>query len=267
MKRGNFTVTCEKCDHEMSLSLTSEYDIPNKKSDRIKVIKKKKIETEPQNTDLLIMIPENMRTNIRSMKSFPVYFEIKHKGFWITNNLGIHDSTEDDQTDRNSVMFTNDCLLYVYKLALRHLLLSLKVISPADIDPANLVPHMLVRKNKNDPFSKYKVVQNKKIVVREEMLSAKSDFLIMEIDEKQDLHSTLIYSKKINRRVNLIESIKTVIQVLNAYPDLILEYKSLPYFGQNAIEYWYDHGNKYPFNVKPPEDYKPKEQETEKFGY
>lgn len=164
------------------------------------------------------------------------------------------------------IVLCSQMIVYsIYKIALRHLLLSLKIISPYDIDPANLVPHMLIRKNKNDPFSKYHKVQNKKVIITEDMLSARTDFLTIEIDEKQDLHSTLIYSKKIGNRVDLIAAIKLVIRTLNQYPDHIQEYAKLSYFGQDAIQYWYDNGTNYPFNITPPIGYKPIEHNNDIF--
>lgn len=264
IRYSELILTCNKCNHKMEVSLDVNINKSDEKLAKVKVRRVKEVR-KLQDTNLLSLeniVSKDVYTNIKSKPSFPLCVQVKYRGFWITDESGIHQYTEDDQTDRNSVMFANDCLLYVYKLALRHLLLSMKVITPYDIDPANLVPHMVVRKNKMDPFSKYKIVQGEKFIITDEMLSAKSDFLIMEIDEKRDLHTTLIYSKKIKHRVNLIEAIKTVVQTLNGYPHLIKEYESLSYFGQNAIEYWYNNGNNYPFNVTPPGNYKPKEQET-----
>lgn len=92
---------------------------------------------------------------IANAPSLPVFFQFSHQGFWITDKNGQHVPTTDKKCNRNSVMLRNDCLLYVYKLALRHFLLSIKAVQPNQIDPANLVPHTVVRKNSNDPFSKY----------------------------------------------------------------------------------------------------------------
>lgn len=245
-----------------------------KESDEID-IRPKRIAKDPtrdrkRNSDNKIvpqssMILQNLKNSdptsynlIMIQPDLPVCVELKHRGFWITNDKGEHEPTSDETCDRNSVMFTNDCLLYVYKLALRHLLLSMQVVGPSDIDPANLIPHTVVRKNKTDPFSKFNKIQNEKFIITEEMFSAKSDFLIVELDAKRDLHSTLIYLKKIKDKVNLLEAIKTVIKVLNAYPHLIKEYSNLPYFGFSNAEYWYENPNSYPFNIAIPENYKPK---------
>jgi len=260
MNKCDLYITCEKCNHQMTLSLTAKQI----KTDKKLIVKNKKNKQQSSHIDISsAFVSDEGYKFVKSNPHFPVCVEILHKGFWITDMSGIHQSTENEDTDRNSVMFTNDCLLYVYKLALRHLLLSIKAITPYDIDPANLVPHMVIRKNRTDAFSKYKSVQGEKFVITEEMLSVKSDFLIMEVDEKRDLHSTLIFSKKIRDRVDLIEAIKTVIQTLNAYPHLIKEYQSLPYFGKNAIEYWYECERQYPFNVIPPDNYKSKVQNAD----
>lgn len=188
--------------------------------------------------------------------NFPLCIEVKHRGFWITNENGIHISTTDVNCDRNSIMFTNDCLIYVYKLALRHLLLSTQVINPNNIDAANLVPHMLVRKNKSDPFSKYNWVQNQKFIINEKMISIKNDFMLIEIDESKDLHTTLIYCKKIKSKIDLLAAFKLVLNILNHYPHLISEYQNLDYFGQDAIEYWYNTPQSFPFSITPPTNYK-----------
>lgn len=218
-------ITCENCGH-------------------INQIKKKENKNELQ-----LKLNNDFSNNISDNKSLPVCIEIKHCGFWITNSSGIQISTSDENCDRNSVMLSAECLLYTYKLAFRHLLLSMRVITPRDIDAANLVPHIKVRENKNDPFSKYKSLQGKKYIIDNGQVSVKKDFITLEVDEKNDLHCTLIYSKKIGDRINLLESFKTVIQTLNTYPELIKQYSELPYFGQQCINYWYDCPNGYPFNV------------------
>jgi hypothetical protein len=132
----------------------------------------------------------------------------------------------------------------------------MKVISPSDIDGANLIPHIKVRNNKNDPFSKHKEVQHKKYIINEDQISAKKDFLIVEVDSKKDLHCTMIYCKKIGAKVDLFDCFKKIIKVLNTYPELIIQYAELPYFGQECINFWHnDAPENYPFNVKLPDGY------------
>lgn len=247
VKCGSLMYKCEKCNHEVELQLTAKTTVTEAK------VKKESA-------------PAPAGVPIYTIPTFPLYVEFKHRGFWITNSEGIHEPTLDEQCNRNSVMLANDCLLYVYKLALRLFvyasidkeLLSMKVITPYDIDPANLVPHVMVRKNPIDPFSKYKNIQGERFIITEAMISVKSDFMIVELDEKRDLHMTLIYSKKIKIRVNLIEAFKHVLQILNSYPQLIQEYASLPYFGQNATEYWYENPNSFPSQINVPAGYVPK---------
>lgn len=89
------------------------------------------------------------------------------------------------------------------------------------------------------------------------MSSINSNFILIELDEKRDLHIILIYSKKIKNRVNLVESLKYVIQMLNAYPQPIQEYINLPCFGQKTIEYWYETSDSYLFKIRVPENYIP----------
>jgi len=189
--------------------------------------------------------------------SLPIFFEFKHDGFWVTSQKGVHETTDDENCDRNSVMISKECLLYVYKLALRHYLLSQKVISPSEIDAANLVTHVVIRKNKNDPFSKYKKIDGEKFLVTKEMLSSKTDFLMIELDTQRDLHMTLIYSKKIGRKINLIEAFEKVLKTLNQKPELVDDYKNLRYFGQDEAEWWYETGHLWPNNVKMPQYYTP----------
>lgn len=200
---------------------------------------------------------------LQSSLDLPVCIEVVHSGFWITDNSGVHKSTLDETCDRNSIMLTSESLLYVYKVALRHYLLSLHVISPCNIDPANLIPHIKVRDNKNDSFSKYKLMQNKRYIIDVNKLSARKDFLTIELDEVKDLHCTLIYSKKIGDKIDLIAAFKTIIRLLNSFPNLIDEYKKLDYFGQMNINYWYENSDKYPFNIQLPVDYVPPEEEDD----
>ena len=136
------------------------------------------------------------KLDINDRPDLPVCVRVDHDGFWITNNNGIHISSLDYNCDRNSVMLTPNSLLYIYKLAFRHLLLSMKVITSYDIDAQNLVPHIVVRKNKADTNSNYNKIQGETFIITDESLSDKTDFLIIELDRERDLHMTVCYSKK-----------------------------------------------------------------------
>ncbi len=237
---GNIIYTCENCNRQVELHLNA------------KAIKEPKPRKEKKEQQSMV---------VSEFPSFPIYVELKHIGFWITTPEGIHKSTLDENCDRNSVMLSDSCLLYVYKLALRHFLLSRQVITPDEIDAANLVPHIMVRKNKTDPFSKYSRIQGEKFIITEKMLSVKSDFLLIELDEKRDLHMTLIYSKKIKNRIDLVETFKSVLQTLNQCPSMIEEYSRLEYFGLPEINYWFDTPDSYPLKIKRPLDYIPTPKE------
>jgi hypothetical protein len=228
MKRSKICI-CEECGHQTEIQ------------------KRQKSRDDDHNLQTKLI---RLNDEVYKSKNLPICVEIKHNGFWITNEHGVHISTLDERCDKNSIMLSNDCLLYIYKIALRHLLLSMKVITPQDIDPANLVPHIKVRENKYDNFSKYKLMQNKKYIISDKEVSVKKDFITIEVDRKNDLHCTLIYSKKIGDKVDLFGAFALVIQTLNTYPELIKQYSDLPYFGQKCMNYWYNCPDKYPFNVQ-----------------
>lgn len=186
--------------------------------------------------------------------NLPLYVQVKHQGYWVTNEEGEHMTSQNQSCDNNSVMLDPSCLLYVYKIALRHYLLSKGIITPDDIDAANLVPHIVVRKNKKDPFSKYHWIQNRSFLIEEKDLTAKNDFLMIELEDK--LHMTLIFSKKIGKRVNLIECFKIIIENLNKNPEYITQYSNLKNFGKDHIYYWYHSPESYPHNIEKPPGYK-----------
>ena len=231
--RRNKEIQCEKCGH-------------------IQSIKKDKVCSN------VVAYPyPNIITESADSMALPICAELRHNGFWITDANGIHVSTTDEKCTRNSVMLRPECLLYVYKLALRHLLLTMDVIQPSDIDPQNLVPHVMVRKNPTDSSSKYNQIQNEKFFVDQCDLSVKNDFLMIELDKKRDLHMTLIFAKGISKKINLAEAFTNIIKLLNHRPDLIESYSSLEYFGQKEIEYWHETKDSYPDNVRRPHDYIP----------
>lgn len=227
------TFKCEKCGHSQSKKHDDKHNV----------------------------IYPNIFKETINCKSLPVYVQFHHKGFWTTNANGEHVPSQDEKCDRNSVMIDPTSLFYVYKLAYRHLLLSMKLIEPTDIDNANLVPHVVVRKNNTDPFSKFKTIQDEKFLITEAELSAKNDFIVVELDRKRDLHMTLIYNKGIGKKINLVEAFINIIKLLNYRPELIQQYQSLQYFGQNEIDYWYETANLYPDNIVTPNNYvKPTKQ-------
>jgi len=190
--------------------------------------------------------------------------KVMHDGFWITPEMDKHVGTQDQNCDRNSVLLNPKCLLYIYKLALRHYLFTYGVISEDDMDAPNLVPHVKVRKDKRDSFSRYTSIQGRVFHLDEQSLSAKRDFLTIELDTRQDLHCTMIYAKQIGKRNDTIASFKQVVSLLHQKPNLIEQYASLPNFGQGAISYWIETVAKYPNNVVPPKDYKPQKVQIQK---
>jgi len=267
-----FKYNCENCGHETHINIstpnvTKEKPLTKENKSRRKFQTKNVVEKIEQNAVEKIEqsdIYNVPNCNLTNSLNFPVQVEIKHKGFWVTDMNGIHVPLEDQKCDNNSVMLTNDCLLYIYKLALRHYLLAHKIIDVSDIDNANLVPHIRVRKDKNDSFSKYNFVQNKIYIIKQQDISIKNDFMTIEIDRKKDLHFTMIFSKGIKSKVDLLKAFKTVLAILNMYPNLMHEYSLLPYFGEQAMEYWYGDSSTlnhlgvtqvYPFNVTPPQNY------------
>lgn len=187
----------------------------------------------------------------------PIGVTIKHQGFWITDKSGKHVGTMDEGCDRNSIMLTPECMLYVYKLVLRHLLLSMKVLTPHNVDNQNLVPHIMIRKDKSDPHSAFSTINGEDFFIAEADLSIKSDFLLVELDRDRDLHMTLCYKKKIKELVDMKSALSLVIKILNKHPELIARYQALPYFAEANTKYWYDTPNSFPFNLEVPENYKP----------
>ena len=212
--------------------------------------------SKKENGKLRFDFGSEIEREIEKALDFPVCIKVTHGGFWMTNTNGMHYATNDNTCDRNSVILSKDCLLYVYKLALRHLLLSMKALTPDDIDPANLVPHIKVRKNKDDPFSNHATMQHKRYVICEDQISVKNDFMIVEIDAKKDLHFTMIHSRGLGRRVDLMDCFKKVLRLLNTHPELIDKYINLEYFGAHCHDFWYeDSKDNYPLNVEAPPEY------------
>lgn len=201
---------------------------------------------------------------------FPLVVKIKHNGFWITNDKGKHATTLDESCSRNSIMLDPSCNLYVWKLALRHALLTKGILKISQIDAANLVPHIKVRNDPKDGFSKYSRMADKMFMIQAGDISVRNDFVTIELDIDLDLHFTLVYSKGIKKRTpDLLQEFVNVVALLNQHPELIGLYSSLPYFGEDAMAYWVETSNKYPFNICPPIGWKPAPVVTdqEKFGH
>ena len=245
-KCGKLLYKCENCNHEVELHINAKQT--NEMERMKKVVKDIKVDDYIKELEKEVILNDYL--------NLPVCITLTYNGFWVTDN-GRHISLNDESCDRNSVMLNNDCLLYVYKLALRHLLLSRQIISPYDIDAQNLVPHVVVRKSKHDTNSKYHSVKNEQFIITEDMITVKNDFLLVELDVKRDLHMTLIYNKKIKSKVNLLDAFKEVISTLNQFPQLIDAYANLDNFGYNEINYWYDTPDSYPLHVSRPIDYVP----------
>lgn len=118
-----------------------------------------------------------------------------------------------------------------------------------------IVPHIVVRRNKQDKFSEFKTIQGQVFDVKEADLSLKNDFLIIELDRDRELHFTVVWKKTLKRNtknINIIEAFKTMVATLKKHPELIKQYASLPYFGEHALMYWMETAKNYPFNVCPP---------------
>lgn len=164
---------------------------------------------------------------------------IRHIGFWITDS-GSHVAVDDIARAKNSVILDPESMLYVYKLALRHLLLSQRIIDPQDIDSQNLVPHFAIGKNKNESLNQYSLIQGKQFILGSNDIVVKNDFILLEFDRTNNLHTTLIYKRGIKQKIDLMQCFKIIVCLLNLYPHLVYEYSNLDYFGKSNAQYWYD---------------------------
>lgn len=185
---------------------------------------------------------------------FPLQVKVEHQGFWVTVD-NKHVATTDPLCSRNSVMLQPTCLLSLWKLAFRHSLISKGFLTVDDLDAANLVPHIRVRKDPSDGFSHYEDVKRTYLLSREHF-SSRKDFLTIELDIKKNLHFTLVYSKGIGGKMNLLSAFEETMRILNNDPNLVDQYTSLPYFGEQAASYWQLTKDKYPTNIVPPTDFK-----------
>jgi hypothetical protein len=193
-----------------------------------------------------------------------IFIRITHQGWWITRG-GRHVATDDHLCDRNSVILDRACLLYIYKLALRHLLLARGRLHPRDVDPQNLVPHILARDPKSTSRSHdlYDELQGATYLLTRDMVSDDGKMLILELDADADLHCTMVFKRppkaksKSKTKAPAFDYTAALIQVildLDAHPERIAEYAALEYFGQDEISYWAEPGS-YPLHITKPKDW------------
>lgn len=195
---------------------------------------------------------------IESMQKspFPIQVTVKHNGFWVTDDQGVHQAINDIACAKNSVILDPGSMLYVYKLAFRHLLLSMGIICPRDIDSQNLVPHIAIRKNKNGSLTNYSTIQGRKFTINPGDVTVRNDFILLELDRAQDLHMTLIYKKGIGKQIDLMACFRLIIHILALYPELMQSYANLSYFGNGTTQsgkshanYWYETPDSFPFKI------------------
>jgi hypothetical protein len=262
--------SCQNCGHSVELHVTARSrepqatapataDRPRRECKRAKHSSKAKGESECEAKGEAKGEAEAKGVDL------PVVVTLSHVGYWITNKEGRHEATLDERCDRNSVMLAPDSMLYVYKIAMRHYLLSRGVLMAHDVDNAMLVPHVKVRDNKDaTSFADY--VQNRQFRIAvekrestipgltESHLSSKDKFLMIELDLKRDLHYTLVFAKNIKARLaeldtTLIECFKETLRILNAHPHIIKQYSARPYFGAADSARWERDAAAYPHNV------------------
>ena len=264
-KCGGIVYSCEKCNHTVELHVTAKVDKTNVVKEPKKPRQRRNALTPDTPLDMLMIslptIPESdEKTVVMNPSVLPIYAKVTHKGHWVTDeSTKLHMGTMDEKCNRNSVMLTNDCLLYKLKLAIRHRFICLGLIEPHDIDPQNLVPHIVVRKSPGDSNSQFHPIQGEVFKIDEADLSVKSQFLLIELDRTRDLHMTMIFSKGLKQRCDMVVEFKEMLAMLldPKYQHLLQEYADLPYFGQDAVSYWKETKDQYPMNVTPPPDWKP----------
>ena len=259
---GNIKISCDHCGSVNTIKFLSENAKVSKKKVQSGRKNEKRVKIPNSDSDNDSCYDNNNDDNCDVVPSvaskpinFPVMVQFKHNGFWLTDDNNKHYFTDDQDCSRNSVGISNECMLYVFKIALRHYLLSKKVVKPHDIDNQNIVPHVVIRKHKNDQLSSYASIQNQIFKITEKDISIKNDFMIVELDRDRNLHMTMIFSKKIKERVNLLDAFKHVIEVLNENPNLIEIYANLSNFGENMTYYWYDTPNSFPNGILKPDGY------------
>ena len=200
---SDLLLECEKCKHPMRVKLkvvSSEITnvITNVISNDVTGVTGNIMEEKKDSADMKNKPPV-----------FPLQVKVEHQGFWVTVN-NKHVATTDPLCSRNSVMLQPTCLLSLWKLAFRHSLISKGFLTVDDLDAANLVPHIRVRKDPSDGFSHYEDVKRTYLLSREHF-SSRKDFLTIELDIKKNLHFTLVYSKGIGGKMNLLSAFEETI--------------------------------------------------------
>ena len=268
---------CEKCEHPLHLQLSLESEAaaasPHAKAKRVRRVKEERPVKPPKRSRREMKAaatgpPTPMPCEAAAgpeavpplspkprYANLPAVAKVSHLGWWVTVE-GKHLAARDEALARNSVVLAPTSLLYVWKLALRHLGLARGWVSPARVDAQNLVPHIRVREDKSSASS-YDAIEGEEFCVTPDLLSAKSDFLTIELDAERGLHCTMLYAKGLKKRADMIAAFDQMLGLLNARPELIAAYAALPYFGQEAIHYWHDTPELYPDNVVPPAGYVP----------
>ena len=249
---------CENCDYRLHLQLSVEGAAvaapPKPTGKRAHRVKEARPVKPPKRSRAAAGSPSPLPAEAR-YANLPAVAKVAHLGWWVTVE-GKHLATRNEALARNSVVLAPTSLLYVWKLALRHLCLARGWVSPARIDAQNLVPHIRVREDKSSASS-YDAIEGEEFCITPELLSAKSDFLTLELDAERGLHCTMIFAKGLKKRADMIAAFDQTLGLLNARPELIAAYASLPYFGQAAIHYWHDTPELYPDNIVPPAGYVP----------
>ena len=187
---------------------------------------------------------------------FPFMLRFDHLGYWTTDDEEKHVPSQDHSCSRNSVMLRNTCLPWVLKVALRHQLASSGHFTVRNLDPQNLVPHLVVRSGPNDSASRFDSIRTDAFVVRRRDVSCKSKFLMLELGPRaDDLHYTLVYYKTgVPKGLDLMAALETTIRHLTH--ERIAEYQALPDFGggARAVAYWSERRS-YPNGITPPLDF------------
>lgn len=157
---SDLLIECEKCKHPMRVKLkVVSSEISSKISSEIK--SDTISHTTSNVSDIAGNVMEEDRPDMKNkLPVFPLQVKVEHQGFWVTVD-NKHVATTDPSCGRNSVMLQPNCLLSLWKLAFRHYLISKGFLTVDDLDAANLIPHIRVRKDHLDGFSHYEDVKRK----------------------------------------------------------------------------------------------------------
>jgi hypothetical protein len=114
--KGSFTYCCEHCGQEGELKLTGE---PRKQRVKSEKQKPRRIRALEKGEPITSEVEPGPVLSVR----------LEHLGFWLTDDEGIHHPGQDPSCSSKSVIISPSSLFYVYKLALRHYLLSQQMTS------------------------------------------------------------------------------------------------------------------------------------------